>query len=60
MNKNTAARAKLLEEILAKNFEQGRQDKCKTQVWRKIIVKTYPMSRRTFFRYLERARRIKN
>jgi predicted transcriptional regulator YheO len=56
MNDSTEKKAEIISEILAKHYERGRHDKCKSAVWRNIVRKTCPMSRRTFFRYLKRAK----
>jgi hypothetical protein len=48
---NTVKKAKLIQELVARNYEPGRQDRCLSWVYRNVIVKQYPMSQRTFFRY---------
>lgn len=45
-------RAKMVQELTAQHYEAGRHDRCKRWVFRHIVSKTYPMSERTFFRYL--------
>lgn len=45
-------RAKLVQEMTAEHYEPGRHDKCKRWVYLHIVCKVYPMSERTFFRYL--------
>jgi heat shock protein HspQ len=50
--KNMQTRAKIVQDMVAKHYEPGRQDKCKLWVFRNVIIKIYPMSERTFFRYL--------
>lgn len=45
-------RAKMVQELTAQHYEAGRHDRCKRWVFRHVVSKTYPMSERTFFRYL--------
>jgi hypothetical protein len=45
-------RAKLVQELTAAHYEPGRHDRCKRWVFTHIVYKVYPMSERTFFRYL--------
>jgi len=45
----SAERVKLM---LKKEFEPGRQDKCKLAVFRNVISKQTGISERTFWRYL--------
>lgn len=53
MSNNTILKAAKIQELLLKHYEPGRQDRCKLWVYRNIIYKQYPMSERTFFRYLK-------
>ena len=50
--KNMIHRAKLVQEMTAEHYEPGRHDRCKKWVFMHIVRKVYPMSERTFFRYL--------
>lgn len=34
------------------HYEPGRQDRNRRWVFRNVVVKTYPMSERTFWRYM--------
>ncbi|KAA6342197.1 hypothetical protein EZS27_010051 [termite gut metagenome] len=52
MRHNTIERAIKVRELVKEHYEEGRQDRCKLWVFRHIIVKQYPMSVRTFYRYL--------
>lgn len=52
MYESTRLKAKLIQDLTMKHYEQGRQDRCKLWVFRHIVSKSYPMSERTFFRYL--------
>jgi hypothetical protein len=52
MNKNTIEKARLLQEIVKKYYEPGRQDRCKRWIYRNISSKQYPMHESTFFRLL--------
>ena len=56
MHDNTAKKAELISKIIEEHYEAGRHDRCKAWIWRNVVRKTYPMSRRTFFRYLKRAK----
>lgn len=50
--KNTILRARLVQQIVEEHYEPGRQDRCLRWVWRNRVIQRYPMSERTFFRYL--------
>ena len=52
MNENTRKKARNIQLLLAEHYEPGRQDRCKLWVFRNVIAKQYPMSERTFFRYI--------
>lgn len=56
MRKSTRKKAELVEGLVKKYYEPGRQDKCKEQIYRNIISKQMGISRRTFFRLLKIAR----
>jgi hypothetical protein len=45
-------RARMVQDMTAKHYEAGRQDRCKRWVYMHIVSKALPMSERTFFRYL--------
>ena len=51
-NKNTLKRAAIIQGIISENYERENLSKCKAQIFRNIIHKQYPMSERTFRRYL--------
>jgi tRNA G37 N-methylase Trm5 len=51
-NLNTLKKAKKIKELTLKHYEPGRQDRCKLWVYNNVVKKEYPMSERTFFRYL--------
>ncbi len=53
MNDNAKKRAEIVRRLVADNYEAGRQDRCKSWVYRNIVRKAYPMSERTFWRYLK-------
>ena len=55
-HKNTRKMALIVQEVVDANFESGRQDRSKEWVYRSIIKHIYPMSRRTFYRHLRRAK----
>ena len=56
MYKNTIERARLINKLVEENYEPGRQDRCKLWVFRNIVRKIYPMTERTFFKYLRIAK----
>lgn len=49
---NTLKRAMIVQKIVAEHYEPGNQSKSKAQAYRKHISKLYPMSERTFWRYI--------
>lgn len=49
---NMLLRAKMVQDLTAAHYEPGRHDRCKRWVFMHIVCKVYPMSERTFFRYL--------
>lgn len=51
-HKNVVLRAKKVQELTSLHYEPGRQDRCKRWVFRNIVSKAYPISERTFYRYL--------
>ena len=53
VHQNTILKAKHVSEIAKKFYEPGRQDKCYMQVWRHCVYPIYPISYRTFMRYLK-------
>lgn len=54
--RNHELKALLVREIVEKHYEPGRQDRCRRWVFRNHVVKIYPMSERTFWRYLRMTR----
>jgi hypothetical protein len=52
-NKNTIERAKIVSELLNKNYQEGRHDRCKSWVYKNVVYKQIPISKRTFFSYLK-------
>ncbi len=49
---STLEKAKIVKTLVAENYEEGRQDRCRLWVYRNIVNKRLPMSQRTFFRLL--------
>lgn len=49
---STIEKAKKIQELVDQHYEPGRQDRCKLWVLRNVISKIYPMSERTFYRYV--------
>jgi hypothetical protein len=58
MHDHTAEKAKTVIKLVDAYYEEGNQQRCKTAAYRAVVHKQQPMSRRTFFRYLKRAREI--
>lgn len=52
MNDNTLKKAQKVQQLVAEYYEPGRQDRCKRWVWTYKVYPIYPMSERTFYRYL--------
>lgn len=50
--RNTLKKAVLIQKLVAEHYEPGRQDRCFLAVYRNVVTKVYPMSERTFFRYM--------
>lgn len=57
MSSNAKKRADIVRKIVETHYEQGRQDKCKLWVFRNIVRKEFPVSERTFWRYLKEENR---
>lgn len=49
---NLLKRIENVQRIVKDNYEQGNQSKCKTQAYRNHVLPVYPMSERTFWRYV--------
>jgi hypothetical protein len=49
---NKLKRIKKVQAMVADYYEPGNQSKSKIQAYRRCIVNVYPMSERTFWRYL--------
>ena len=45
-------RVRNVQQIVEENYEPGNQSKCKLQAYRKNVMNIYPMSERTFWRYM--------
>ena len=56
MNANIIHKAMLVYNLVQRNYEQGRQDRCVSWCYRNIVIKQYPMSERTFWRYMKIAK----
>lgn len=56
VHRNTRKMSLIIQEIVEANYEPGRQDRSKEWVYRSIVQHIYPMSRRTFYRHLQRAK----
>lgn len=49
---NLLKRIENVQRIVEENYEPGNQSKCKLQAFRRHVVEIYPMSERTFWRYM--------
>jgi isocitrate dehydrogenase kinase/phosphatase len=62
MNKRSeylTGRMRKVRRLIELYYEPGNQKKCKKQVYRKYIAELYPMSERTFWRYIKDMKREK-
>lgn len=50
---NTLKRIERVAEITEKHYEIGRLDRCYKEVWRRYVNPVYPMSYRTYLRYVQ-------
>lgn len=50
--KSTIERARIIRDLVEQYYEEGRQDRCKLWVYRNVARRYYPMSERTFWRYM--------
>jgi hypothetical protein len=51
-NPNTLKQAELIARIIKQHYEPGRQDRNLRWIYRNHILKTYPISERTYWRYV--------
>lgn len=52
MNQNTINKIKIVADIVKQYYEPERQDRCLLWCYRNVVNKLYPMSERTFWRYI--------
>lgn len=52
MHPNTIQRAFIVKHLVDDYFEPGNQSRCLLQAWRNVIMKYYPCSMATFYRYI--------
>lgn len=57
---NLLKRIENVQRIVEENYEPGNQSKCKLQAYRKNVMSIYPMSERTFWRYMNTDVNAKN
>lgn len=55
MRANVNKRAQAVRQIVEANVEQGNQQKCRLQVYRRHIYPLFYISERTFWRYMKLA-----
>lgn len=53
---NTMRKAQLVRQLVDEHYEPGRQDRNRKWVYRNIVVKIFPMSLTTFWRYMRMTR----
>ena len=53
---NTMRKARMIRQLVDEHYEPGRQDRNRKWVYRNIVVKIYPMSLTTFWRYMRLTR----
>lgn len=52
IHSNTWKRALIVKHLVDEYFEPSNQSKCLCQVWRLVVLKYYPCSIATFYRYI--------
>lgn len=52
MNQNVIDKIKIVADIVKQHYEPERQDRCLIWCYRNFVSKLYPMSERTFWRYM--------
>lgn len=58
MNPNTRKKAMLIKKIVDEHYQANSHLGCLSDIYRRIIVKTYPMSLSTFYRLINYAIKI--
>jgi hypothetical protein len=53
---NTLRKAQMIRRLVDQHYEPGRHDRNRKWVYRNIVVKAYPMSLTTFWRYMRLTR----
>jgi len=49
---NLLKRIEKVQKIVYEHYEPGNQSRCKLQVYRRHVMDVYPISERTFWRYM--------
>lgn len=49
---NLVRRARKVQRMVGEHYEEGNLRKCKSQVYRRIVKEAFPISLRTFWRYM--------
>lgn len=52
-NRNVLKRIEIVQNIVKENYEPGNQARSQVQVLRNVLIDIYPMSERTFRRYMK-------
>lgn len=58
INENTLKKALMIRAMVEAHYEPGRQDRNRRWVFRHVVLKVYPISERTFWRYMTLTRNI--
>ncbi|MGI6719007.1 MAG: hypothetical protein ACOX4D_07760 [Bacteroidales bacterium] len=53
MNSNTRKKAKLIKTIVDEHYQANSHKGCLSDIYRRIVVKKYPMSLSTFYRLMK-------
>lgn len=54
---NQIKKALQVQALVEKHYEEGRQDRCKSAIWRSVVRHQFPMSQITFWRLLAIAKK---
>ena len=52
IRRNIVKRAEIIQKMVNERYEPENRSKCKVQIYRTVISENYPMSLRTFWRYV--------
>lgn len=52
MSENLWRRIERVQKLVYENYEPGNQSRCKLRAYRRYVLQVYPISERTFWRYM--------